>query len=257
MIEILLLLGAGFLVGIMNAIAGGGVLLAFPVLLSTGLSPLVANVSASVAVLPGLLSSSFGYRSYIKRIYRPYLLLLIPCLIGSIVGALLLIRTPSSNFDALVPWLVLFAVTLFAFQPYLHRKVAVQNAKKKHRSAVKPLILLSLAVIPLAIYGGYFGAGFGFIMLAFLGFSGMHNIHKMNGLKNLASAVIAITTIAVVIPSDLINWRVAGIMAIGSLVGGFVGTRIAVRVPSQLLRFVVIGIGVSTVVYLFVNSLTS
>lgn len=256
MTEILLLL-AGFMVGVMNAIAGGGVLLAFPIMLSSGLTPLTANVSASVAVLPGLLSSAFGYRSYIKRIYPPYLLLLIPCLIGAVIGALLLIRTPSSNFDALVPWLVLFAVALFALQPYMHRTTAVHHSIKKRRSPVKPLLLLSLAIIPLSVYGGYFGAGFGFIMLAFLGFSGMHNIHKMNGLKNLASAVIAIITIIIVIPSGLIDWRVAGIMAVGSLLGGFVGSKAAVKIPTKLLRYVVIVIGTITVVYLFVDSLAA
>jgi uncharacterized membrane protein YfcA len=248
----LLLLITGVLIGAMNAIAGGGILLGFPVLLGAGLSPLVANATANVAVLPGLLSSAYGYRRYVRKVPNMYLILLIPCFIGAAIGAWLLLNTSPARFEDIVPWLVLFAVVLFAVQPYLHFRF-LKQINKKYRG-IAPIIALSFAIVPLAIYGGYFGAGFGFVMLAFLGFTKLHNMHKMNGLKNLASSVIAITSILVLAPSGLIDWRAGGIMAVGSAVGGYYGARLAQKVPSHALRIVVIILGIATVVYLFLKS---
>lgn len=248
----LLLLGAGIFVGIINAVAGGGILLGFPVLLSAGLSPLIANATANIAVLPGSVTSVYGYRRYIRKVPRIYLLLLVPCFIGALIGSWLLLHTSSSRFESIVPWLVSFAVLLFTVQPYLHFRF-LKFIKKKYRSLAS-IILLSLAIVPLAIYGGYFGAGFGFIMLAFLGFTKLHDIHQMNGIKNLAAIVIATTTILMLLPSGLIDWRTGGIMAVGSAIGGLLGARLAEKVSSHALRVVVITLGIVTAVYLFAKS---
>lgn len=253
MSEIILLIG-GFFMGVMNAIAGGGILLAFPVMLATGVTPLVANASANIAALVASLSSAVGYRSYIARVRPLYMLLLIPCFIGSIIGAILLANTSSGDFSKLIPWLVAFAVILFTLQPYLH--LNLHKTINKQKRLVTPFILLSLAILPLAVYGGYFGAGFGFIMLAFLGFSGMHNIHKMNGLKNLAAAIISINALIILLPTGLVDWRSGGLMAIGALFGGYFGSKFAQRMSSSILRYVVIAIGVGTTIYLFIEYLS-
>ncbi|MEO5950273.1 MAG: sulfite exporter TauE/SafE family protein [Candidatus Saccharimonadales bacterium] len=252
MTEILLLIG-GFFMGVMNAIAGGGILLGFPVLLGAGLSPLVANATANIVGLPASLSSAYGYRAYIRKVPRMYLLLLVPCFLGAIVGSLLLLHTPTTEFLRLVPWLVAFAVILFTVQPYLHFHLHKTIKKKQHH--LIPILSLSLAIAVLSIYGSYFGAGFGLIMLAFLGLTKLHDIHQMNGLKNLAAATISLTTIIIIFPSGLINWQTGLIMAVGSTIGGYYGSKIAQRVSSHALRVAVICIGFVTATYLFIHTI--
>lgn len=244
----ILLFIAGLLVGGMNAIAGGGTLVGFPIMLASGLSPLAANITSSLVVLPGSLSSAFGYRKYLRRLNRQYLLLLIPCIIGAFIGAMILRSTSPERFQDIVPALVLFAVVLFAFQPLLH--VYLRRHIRKRYKALRPLLLISIALLPVAIYGGYFGAGFGFIMLAFLGFTKLHEIHTMNGLKNLASVCITLIPLICFYSTGLINWKVGIIMAAGSVTGGYYGAVFAQRIPSHAVRIIVIVIGIGTVAYL-------
>ena len=243
-----LLFGAGVLVGAMNAIAGGGTLIGFPVLLAAGLPALAANMTSSVVVLPGALSSVFGYRKYVRKVPLRYLLLIIPCVLGGATGATILRNTPGTKFQHLVPALVLFAVVLFAFQPLLHFHLN-RHLRGKNK-ALQPIVLIAVALLPVAMYGGYFGAGFGFIMLAFLGFTKLHDIHQMNGLKNLAGASIAGMSIIVLFSTHLINWRYGLVMGAGSLVGGYYGSLLTQKIPSHVIRIIVIAIGLSTAIYL-------
>jgi uncharacterized membrane protein YfcA len=236
----------------MNAIAGGGMLIGFPVLLAAGLSPLTANITSNIVVLPGLVSSAYGYRKYLRTVPRRYAVLLIPCFIGSALGAIILRLTPSGRFQQLVPGLVLFAVVLFAFQPLLHFRLRRHlHSKAKRHSSLLPL---SLALLPMMIYGGYFGPGFGFMMLAFLGFTKLHEIHQMNALKNVAGSVIALVSIACLFSTHLFNWHYGLIMGVGNFAGGYLGVRLAERVSSHALRLVVVAIGLSTAAYLGLRS---
>lgn len=247
MVDIILFL-VGIIVGGMNAIAGGGMLIGFPVLLAAGLSPLIANATANIVTLPGQASSAYGYRYYLRKVPPRYLLLLIPCAIGAGFGAILLRQTPSSKFNEIVPALILLAVALFAFQPIikqnLHRHLhgKVKNAK--------PLVIVSFALLPLSIYGGYFGAGFGFVMLALLSFTKLHDLHQINGMKNLGAVAISSASIAVLLHTGLIEWRPGLFMAAGSTLGGYLGSRLAQKVSSHYLRIAVIIIGVVTTAYL-------
>lgn len=248
----IILFGAGIIVGAMNAIAGGGMLIGFPVLLAVGMPALSANITSNIVVLPGSLSSAWSYRKYIRRVPRRYLLLMVPCLIGSTIGALILRNTPGSRFQDLVPGLITFAVVLFAFQPLLHFHLHrhIHGKSKKWL----PLVLISIALLPVAIYGGYFGAGFGFIMLAFLGFTKLHEVHQMNGLKNLAGASIAIMSIICLYSTHLINWHYGLVMAAGGTIGGYYGGLLTQKIPSHIVRVIVIAIGVGTVIYLGIRS---
>jgi len=248
MIQDILLLTAGLIVGGMNSIAGGGILFGFPIMLAVGVSPLIANATANIVVLPGSLSSAYGYRKYIRRVPRKYLLLILPCFIGGITGALILRYTTKSRFESIVPALVFFAVFLFAMQPLLH--MHLHRHMKSRRKALQPLLLIAIALLPVAIYGGYFGAGFGFIMLAFLGFTKLHDMHKINGLKNLASATIATVSMICLLGAHLIDWRTGLIMAAGSTIGGYYGSRFSQKISSHTIRIVVVIIGVSTATYL-------
>ena len=244
----LIVFAVGIIVGAMNAIAGGGMLIGFPVLLAVGLSPLVANVTANVVLLPGQMTSAYSYRKYLKKLPSRYLLLLIPCLIGAAIGALLLRHTSSSQFQHLVPALIMFAVLLFTFQPFLQHHLRLHIAGK--RGSDKRLLLIALAVLPTAIYGGYFGAGFGFIMLAFLSFTKLHDLHQMNGLKNLAGMTIAAVCIVVLYSTHLINWPIGLAMAAGNGIGGYYGARMSQRFSSHAIRIVVIAIGLVCATYL-------
>jgi uncharacterized protein len=247
-----ILFGVGILVGAMNAIAGGGMLLGFPVLLVFGLSPLAANVTSNVVILPGSLSSVYGYRKYLRKVHRRYLLLLVPCIVGGVIGALILRNTPGDKFQQIVPALVGFAVILFAFQPVLHFHLHRHIHGK--RKGLKPLLLMSIALLPATIYGGYFGAGFGFIMLAFLGFTKLHEIHKMTGLKNLATASISLTSLLCLYSTHLIDWHSGLVMGAGCAVGGYYGAMLTQKISSHTLRIVVIIIGISTATYLGLRS---
>jgi uncharacterized protein len=249
--EIVLLI-AGMAMGVMNAVAGGGTLLGFPVLIAAGVSPIVANVTSHLVVMPGAFSATYGYRKQLFKLRRSYLILTIPCAIGAAIGAIILRNTPPDRFQQLVPGLVLFAVILFAFQPLLH--FHLHRHMRSRSKALGPLLLISLAMLPVAIYGGYFGAGFGFIMLAFLGFTRLHEIHQMNALKNLGGIIISVVSIIFLLDANLIDWNKGLIMAAGCLVGGYFGAKWAQKISSHIIRIIVIVIGLTTAIYIGIDS---
>lgn len=248
----LFLFFVGIFTGAMNAIAGGGMLVGFPALLATGLSALSANATSNIVVMPGQLASAFAYRKYLRTVPKRYLLLLIPCVIGAIIGALILRHTSSAHFENLVPWLILMAVALFAFQPLLRKYLHKHMHSRSKR--LRPFILIAIALLPLAIYGGYFGAGFGFVMLALLGFTKLKDIHQLNAMKNVAATAIGTVCIIILAPGSFINWHAGTVMALGSIIGGYGGAHFAQRISSHAIRITVIGIGVVTAAYLVFRS---
>lgn len=248
--DIVLLL-AGFVVGAMNAIAGGGMLIGFPVLVALGLPPLVANATGNVVTAPGQLASAIGYWKYLKRVPLRYALFLLPVTAGATVGALTLRLTSQHDFARIVPGLVLFGVALFAFQPLLHFHL------HRHVKGVKrnwwPMVLLGLALLPLSFYGGYFGAGYGFIMLGLLGFTNMPDTHMINAMKNVSAIFVSSTSVVCLYSAGLIDWRTGLVMAVGTVTGGYLGARGAQKVSSHWLRLCIICIGLSAVVYLYLH----
>jgi uncharacterized membrane protein YfcA len=177
-----------------------------------------------------------------------YTLLILPIVAGSILGALTLRNTSPHDFARIVPGLVLFGVALFAFQPLLHFHLH-QHVKGKARAAL-PMIILGVAMIPLSFYGGYFGAGYGFIMLAFLGFTNLPDTHMMNAMKNVAAIFVSTTSVICLYSAHLIDWHVGLVMAIGTATGGYIGARSAQKVSSHWLRVAIICVGLCAVVYL-------
>jgi uncharacterized membrane protein YfcA len=214
------------------------------------LPPIVANATGHLAVLPGAISSIIGYRKYLSKVPNFYLLLTIPCALGGAMGALILRETSFENFQQLVPGLILFAVVLFAFQPLLHLHLHRHIHTHPKKRSLQTLFVIGVAIIPIAIYGGYFGAGFGFIMLAFLGFTSLHDVHKMNAIKSVAAAIISLVSIVCLLGAGLINWEAGLAMAAGNLVGGYYGAIIAQKVSSHTVRLVVVAIGLATAAYL-------
>lgn len=252
MITDILLFLLGIFTGGMNAVAGGGGLLNFPALLAVGINAISANATANVVTLPGQITSAIGYRKFLRTVPRQYLLLLIPCIAGAIIGALILRHTPSQQFGRLVPILIVLALILFAGQPFLH--LHIQRHLRSRAKRIKPLAVIAVALFPLAIYGGYFGAGLGFVVLAFLGFTKLTNIHQMNGMKNLAGVVIAAVCVIVLSPGSFINWHYGIIMGIGSAIGGYGGSHLAQRISGHFMRGLVIAIGIVTAAYIAFRS---
>ncbi len=251
MIHNIILLAVGILVGAMNAIAGGGMLVGYPALLISGLSALTANATGNIVVLPGQLASAYGYRRYLRQVPKRFALLLVPCITGAALGAFVLRKTTSHSFEALVPWLIILAVGLFAFQPWLHNFLH-QHVTGRSK-AVRPLVIIAFALFPLSIYGGFFGAGFGFVVLAFLSFTSIKDIHVMNAMKNIAAACIAAVSAAVLATGGFIDWRTGLVMAAGSAVGGYGGARLSQRISNHAIRLLVIAIGIITAIYIVVS----
>jgi uncharacterized membrane protein YfcA len=245
--DIVLLL-IGFVVGAMNAIAGGGMLIGFPVLIALGIPPLVANATGNIITAPGQLASAIGYRQYLRKIPLRYAWLLIPVVAGAASGATVLRHTSPHQFAHIVPVLVLFGVALFAFQPLMH--FHLHRELKGHYKTALPLVILALAILPLGFYGGYFGAGYGFMMLAFLGFTNLPDTHTINAMKNVSAIFLSTTTVICLWCTHLIDWRTGGIMAIGTVTGGYLGARGAQKVSGHWLRLCIICIGLLAVVYL-------
>jgi uncharacterized membrane protein YfcA len=239
-----------------NSVAGGGTLLTFPALIAAGLTPLTANATSTVALLPASLSSMLGYREELTGSRRWSAALAIPSLVGGGLGAVLLLHTSNATFNRIVPWLVLGATTLFLLQrPLLRwiRGVEHVSLSDEELGQRPPAPLMLAAQFLVGVYGGYFGAGIGILMLATLGFMGFSNIHRMNGLKNWGAFCMNLVAAVIFAASGIVAWPVALSMAIGSIAGGYVGARAAQRLPQGVVRGVVTAVGVASGVWLLIR----
>ena len=246
----ILLLGAGLIAGLVNAVAGGGALLVYPLLISFGLPPIVANASTTLTLWPGALSSAYGYRQSIRKIPKAYFFLLIPSAIGGLIGAIILRKTSNHVFSQIVPLLMLAGVLLIALQPVIHKKLLKTRGKSSKTSTLN-IVLVAIPLFALAIYGGYFGAGFGIVMLALLGLTRLTNIHQMNGLKNLSGASINIVASVYFIAYGLVNWKYIPILLVGSILGGYLGSTYSNKLPTAVIRGFIIIAGIAVAAYLF------
>ena len=248
----LLLFIPGLLGGAVNAIAGGGGIIMYPALLAAGLPPIIANTTSSFIVWPGSLTSAYGYRKDLGKVPKTFLWLAIPSVVGSLIGSYVLIHTRPATFEELAPWLILSAVLLLATQSRIHRFVMKQTRRRKIHWHTMPLIYA--AVLPLAIYGGFFGVGFGLMMLALLGFSGLKDIFQMNGVKNLTGAAMAITATIYFWHAGLIDWPAGLTMAAGTTIGGFAGARLTKKISAHLVHDLTVAIGLIIAIVLIVRN---
>lgn len=250
--------------GVMNAIAGGGTLLTFPALVGLGIPAIVANATSTVALWPGAVASMWGYRGELAGAGRWALGFALPSLLGGVVGAWLLVLTPADRFDAIVPWLILGATALFIVQQpvmsALRRRRATRDGVPNvafgddtERTKHFPPPTLLLFQVGVAVYGGYFGAGVGILMLAALGMMGLTNIHRMNGLKNWGGMCMNLVAAAMFAFEGLVSWPVALAMASGAMLGGYAGSRLAQRVGQRWVRVGIVGIGVGSGIWLMVR----
>jgi uncharacterized membrane protein YfcA len=251
----LILFIAAVLGGALNSVAGGGSFITFPSLFLTGVLPIQANATSTVALWPGSLASVGAYRQELAAQDRVLVVVLvITSLVGGVLGAVLLLRTPQSTFQQLIPYLLLLATLLFAFSGPITSRLRKRGlAVQKTSISRLKLVSISFFQLIVAIYGGYFGGGIGILMLASLGLMGMENIHEMNALKTILQSCINGVAVITFIIAGAVVWLQAIVMIVGAIAGGFTGAYYARQLDPRLVRGFVILVGVSLTIYFFVR----
>lgn len=240
--------------GAINSVAGGGTLVTFPAIVWLGVPPLSANATSTVALWPGSFGSMWAYRSELQGARAWLVWFTVPSILGGMAGAQLLLHTSAQRFDDIVPFLVLGATLLFLLHGPVTRRLLRRGVDYEEPAGrlPRPSWLVLLAQFGVAVYGGYFGAGIGILMLATLGAMGLTNIHRMNGLKNWGAMCINAVAAVTFVVSGIVDWPVALAMAAGGLAGGYGGARLALRAGQKWVRRTVIGIGLLAFVWLMV-----
>jgi uncharacterized protein len=243
-ITVIVLTGAAILAGALNALAGGGSLVTFPALLFAGLNPIDANASSVVALFPATFASVWAYRRSIFGVTEVSVTgLSIVSLLGGVGGALLLLSTPTAVFAGLVPWLVLLSTIIFAVGNFAPLDV-IRRLELGPRGALVAHFIGSL-------YGGYFGGGIGFLLLAALTLFGMRDINAMNGLKMWLVGIMTVASIAIFIVADVVRWTEVLPMLLGSTIGGYVAAHAAQRLDQRLIKGFIIVWGIAVTAYFF------
>ena len=235
----LLVAGAGFVAGAVNAIAGGGTLISFPALLATGQSALSANITSTVALVWGWAGGTFGYRPELRGQRQRVVRLAVPAILGGVGGAVLLLETPADSFRTVVPYLVLVACALLAAQPHLGRLLTRQQGGHERIT-----VDVYLVVLIGGIYGSYFGAGLGVALLALLGLLLADDLQRINALKGPLGFLVNISGAAVFVASGRVHWIHAAILAGTAFIGAMASVRYARRLSPEVLRYTVVTLGV-------------
>ena len=249
MTEILLLL-AGLLGGAVNSLAGGGSFIVFPALLFAGVPPVLANASNTYAALPGYVSGAVGYWKSMAGSKDRMVIYGIIALIFGYVGAELLLVVSDEQFSKVVPWLMAFAVLSFIFGNRINAALRARGGGRTGMKALGAALILAL-LAGVSVYGGFFNAGLGILLLAFLAMAGMRDIHAMNGLKLFISSTIALVAVARFVFSGTIDWYHGSIALVGVTTGGYVAARLAQHIPAQWIRMGVIVYGIAMTGYFF------
>lgn len=235
-----LLLAAAFTAGALNAVAGGGSFLTLPALVFTGVPPVIANATGTVALLPGYMAGAWGFKDDMQS--PPGLSMkqvVALSLIGGSAGAALLLFTPDATFRKVVPWLLLAATAMFAFGPQLRAWAAGKNAAHATPSMAKA----AAGMLIVAIYGGYFNGGLGILLLALFGLLGQTSLNAMNGMKNLVSALLTAIAVAIYAAGGIVLWPQALVMMVAATAGGYGGARAARKLPANMLRWGIVATG--------------
>lgn len=249
--------------GAVNSVAGGGTLLTFPALMavltvklgSEAQASVVANQTSAIALLPGSIAATWGYRRRLEQSKHWLPWLLPPSIVGGIIGALLLTEFPDKAFKTLVPWLILTAALLFTLQPQISRFMGIgQSEGTQSRKRLFWIVCFQFLV---GVYGGYFGAGIGILMLSSLGLMGLSDIHAMNALKNLLATTINGLAISLFVWRGQIDWYYVWPMLFSAIAGGYLGAAVAQRINRWVVRWIVVAIGFFLAVYYFYDQFAS
>jgi len=232
--------------GALNSVAGGGSFLTLPTLLYAGVTPVVANATSTMAMLPGSVASAVAYRRELQRLGEWVVPLTIVSLAGGFLGGILLVRTSDTSFMRLLPWLMLLAAATFTFGNRVRRTLSLDRLRGS-------LLVVGLTQFVIAIYGGYFGGGMGIMMLASFALGGMLDIHEMNGLKTYLGVAINALALAAFIIKGVVAWGPALIMIAGAVLGGYFGATLARRIDPRWVRGFVVVIGWTMTIYFFMR----
>ena len=247
--EILALFGGGLLAGIVNSIAGGGSLITFPLLVGLGLPGVAANVSNAVSVAPGYFAGALGGRPDLAGQGHRIRTIVPTVVLGTLCGSALLLFTPRAVFDVVVPFLLLAAGAMMAFQNRLRALAGHPGDNSPRRSAV----LLQAAVFACGVYGGYFNAAMGVLLIAVLALVLDEPLRRISALKNVFSAIVGLTTVLVYSAFGPVNWVVVAILAPATMVGGYLGARLARRLPAEVLRWTIVVFAIAVAIVLFLT----
>jgi uncharacterized protein len=247
-VELALLLAAGVASGAVNAVAGGGSLLLFPALLAVGFPPLAANVTNSIIQCPGYVGLALGSRRELRGQRDRVLSTTGVAVAGSLLGSLLLLELSTEVFDAVVPALVALASVLLGVQPWLSRWIGEPQPDAPDRRA-----FLLPAVFFAAIYGGYFGGALGVILIAVLAVAAHDDLRRINAVKGVLSLIISVVSVVVFAIGAPVDWLAVGLLAPTTLIGGFLGAKLAGRLPAPVLRVAIVVVGLAVSIYLFVT----
>ncbi len=243
-LEVLGVIGAGLGAGVLASTVGVASLLSFPVLLAIGLPPVTANASNTLGLLPGGLSGSLGYRRELRRHPRLGVTILLTCAVGAVLGALLLLALDPGVFELVVPWLILLTAVLVGIQPWVSRRLRARRGDDTSvREQMSPATALFATLT--GVYGGYFGAGAGVMMMAVLGFGLDLELRVVNALKTLSLAVANLVASVIFLVLAPLDWTAIALLAAGSVVGGYVGAHIGRHLPDRVLRTFVVLAGVT------------
>ena len=251
--EAIFLFGAALVAGILNSVAGGGGFIAFPALVFTGMPPINANATNTAALWPGTVASTGAYRNVLSREDRALILpLVVTGLLGGLIGAIVLLKTPQQTFLRLVPWMLLSATLLFCFSRRITGWIRARR-QEQERSAHLSSAAGALVQLVIALYIGYFGAGAGILMLALFALMGVENIHTMNGLKTLLASVCNAVALITFILARAVVWPQAILMVVGAAIGGYAGAYYAQKLPPEHVRRIVIVTGFAMAAYFFIR----
>lgn len=251
-LEAVVILCAAVGAGVINVVAGAGTLITFPTLLALGFPPVVANISNTVGLVPASITGAYGYRRELKGRWRSVLIMVIFSAIGGVTGGLLLLSLPATAFSVVVPFLLLLAAVLSAVQPRLASFIRGRSAEPEDGPHRVGLVLV-LGVLATGIYGGYFGAAQGVVLLALLGILWTPDLNVANGAKNVLAGVANIVSAVLFIGSGELDWRIVGLVGIGSAAGGLLGARIGRKLPAPVLRTILIIVATVAAVVLFIT----
>jgi uncharacterized membrane protein YfcA len=250
LIEIVLLFVAGVLGGVVNSIAGGGSFITFPALLLVGVPPVAANATNTFSSCSGYISGMLALRQELLAQRRDLLRFVVLSLCGGAVGAWLLLQTSDAVFREAIPWLLLFATVLFIWGGRINVVLNALAGRHRHASVLGSL-LLGLFLLGVCVYGGFFNAGLGIIILSYLALAGYRDINAMNGIKLLVSTFVSLVAIVLFVIDDVIAWREGIVVLLGTLLGGYVAAHWSRRLPQYLVRNAVVVAGVGITAYFF------
>jgi uncharacterized membrane protein YfcA len=249
-LEVLAILAAGVAAGTINTVVGSGTLITFPVLLAFGFVPVTANVSNTLGLAPGALTGAYGYRRELEGQWQRALRLAVASVVGAIIGAVLLLELPASAFKAVVPVFIALALILILIQPRLSRFLTARAVRAERERRTGGPGLFS-GVFATGVYGGYFGAAQGILLLAILSIGLDDTLQRVNGIKNLLAGLANLVAgIVFAFAAPHVDWTAAGLLAAGSITGGLIGARYGRQLPPELLRGLIVAVGIVAIIRL-------